>query len=45
MIFWEFDTLLDSNRPQDKQFRDTRFFLGNIDRVPRGLTVLLNGKS
>ena len=40
MIFFEFDTLLNSNKPQDKRFRDTRFFLGHIDCVPRGLTVL-----
>ena len=34
-----FDTLLNNNKPQDKRFRDTRFFLGHINRVPRGLTV------
>ena len=39
-FFPDFDTLVNSNRPQDKQFRGTRFFLGHIDRVPRGLTVL-----
>ena len=36
-----FDTLLNNNKPQDKQFRDTRFFLGHINRVPRGLTVVV----
>ena len=34
-----FDTLLNNNKPQDKRFRDTQFFLGHINRVPRGLTV------
>ena len=37
--FFDFDTLVNSNRPQDKRFRGTRFFWGHIDRVPRGLTV------
>ena len=41
MIFSDFDTLVNSNRPQDKRFRGTRFFLGHIDHVPRGLTVSL----
>ena len=39
-FFSDFDTLVNSNRPQDKRFRGTRFFWGHIDRVPRGLTVL-----
>ena len=39
-FFLEFDTLLNSNKPQDKPFRDTRFILRHIDLVPRGLTVL-----
>ena len=38
-LFLIFDTLVNSNRPQDKRFRGTRCFLGHIDRVPRGLTI------
>ena len=38
-FFLDFDTLLNSNRPQGMRFQDTRFILDHSDRVPRGLTV------
>ena len=39
LFFFYFENLLNSNKPQDKRFRDTRFFGGHIDRVLQGLTV------